>query len=141
MGEGIKARTTRTNLTSRQIGSSSFFSIRSILFLRGRASHYMNARNIIDTNCHELSDYLHNPVSLNNKNNENSWKCCWLYEPIPRHSLKFCLCGGITVLDRMSQNSLRLAALPSKNKKNAIQTKQTVLIIDTNYQNLSINYK
>ena len=64
MGEGIKARTTRTNLTSRQIGSSSFFSRRSILFLRGRASHYMNARNIIDTNCHELS--MNYPLIINN---------------------------------------------------------------------------
>ena len=56
------------------------------------------------------------------KNNKNSWKCCRLCEPILRHSLKFCLCWGITAFDRMSQNSLRLAALPSKNKKNATTT-------------------
>ena len=53
------------------------------------------------------------------KNNKNTWKCSWLYEPILSHSFKFCLCGGITAIYRMSQNSLRLASLPSKNKKNA----------------------
>ena len=43
--------------------------------------------------------------------------CCWLYEPYSKSSFKFCS-NKLDSPCPTTQNSLRLAALPRKNKKN-----------------------